>query len=137
MAEAIERSGARFLDRLFDAEEQAWSLAQSSPVEAFARLFAVKEACAKALGTGITARVRWHDFHPQLERLTAVLSGGARRRARRLSAGADVSCELTIFDVADAVAATVILHHVARAEYESPCPRLDVSGASIERRRRI
>jgi holo-[acyl-carrier protein] synthase len=56
--QAVARQGARFLDRIFTAQEQAYC--QARP-ERLAGRFAVKEAVAKALGTGIGA-MRWVDI---------------------------------------------------------------------------
>jgi phosphopantetheinyl transferase (holo-ACP synthase) len=53
----------------------------------FARRFAAKEACAKALGTGITSSVRWLDIEISSDALGApriALTGGALRRMKRL-----------------------------------------------------
>jgi holo-[acyl-carrier protein] synthase len=87
IAGAIERRGDRFLARLFTDAERAAGAKRPEPAAYFARRFAAKEACAKALGSGITKRVRWHDVEivngpkgePSLR-----LTGGALRRAHRL-----------------------------------------------------
>jgi holo-[acyl-carrier protein] synthase len=91
IAGAIDRQGQRLVDRLFLGNEQQYAMAKARPEGIFAVAFAVKEACAKALGTGITERVRWTDIEvldigPGSARV--VLGGGAARRLRRLSGSA-------------------------------------------------
>lgn len=58
VAQAVERQGQRFLDRIFTANEQAYCRGRA---ERLAGRFAVKEAVAKALGTGI-GDVRWVEI---------------------------------------------------------------------------
>ncbi len=61
-ASAMERSGQRFLDRLFLPSEQAYCSPQREPARCYAARFAVKEAVAKAFGTGIGADLGWRDI---------------------------------------------------------------------------
>jgi len=58
----IERHGARFLERIFTATERAKAERRMRKAETYARRFAAKEACAKALGTGLRAGVFWRDM---------------------------------------------------------------------------
>jgi holo-[acyl-carrier protein] synthase len=74
--ETIERHGRRFLDRVFTAQEQAECVGK--PASLAAR-FAAKEACAKALGTGIGA-VGWLEIE--------VVSGRQRRPELQLHGAA-------------------------------------------------
>lgn len=55
---ALERSGDGFLNRIFTAAERA----RGKDTAFLATRFAAKEAFFKALGTGLTGGVRWHDF---------------------------------------------------------------------------
>ena len=55
---ALERSGRRFAERIFTAEE----LTHADEPGFLATRFAAKEAFFKALGTGVSEGVRWHDF---------------------------------------------------------------------------
>ncbi len=59
---SIDRHGARFLDRIFTKHEQTYCLKHRDIAIHFAARFAAKEAVAKALGTGITQHVHWHDI---------------------------------------------------------------------------
>ena len=86
IAEALERHGARFLERLFVAGEVRHPLGSRRVAEHVAGLFAAKEAAMKALGTGMNgvafreiAVAREPGGPPRL-----VLSGRALARARAL-----------------------------------------------------
>ncbi len=71
---ALDRSGDRFLHRIFDGRE----LELQGDMGFLATRFAAKEAFFKALGTGVSDGVRWHDFVlPPAERLslTPIISG--------------------------------------------------------------
>jgi holo-[acyl-carrier protein] synthase len=62
IAKVIERHGDRFIDRIFTPHERARAERRRNRVETYAKRFAAKEACAKALGTGIRAGVWWRDM---------------------------------------------------------------------------
>ncbi len=49
---SLERTGARFLEKVFTPAERAYCESQNRPVESFAARFAAKEAVMKCLGTG-------------------------------------------------------------------------------------
>jgi holo-[acyl-carrier protein] synthase len=59
---ALARFGARFRDRVFTEIEQARAERHASPAAAYAKRYAAKEACAKALGTGFRRGVYWRDI---------------------------------------------------------------------------
>src|SRR5262245_64303147 len=58
----IGRHGERFLARIFTAAERAKAERRANRFETYAKRFAAKEACAKALGTGLRAGVFWRDM---------------------------------------------------------------------------
>ena len=58
----IERYGERFLQRVFTDTERAKSEARATRAASYAKRFAAKEACAKALGTGLRSGVFWRDM---------------------------------------------------------------------------
>ena len=62
---SIARFGDRFLERVFTSGEIAYCMRKKSFGESFAARFAAKEAGAKALGTGISQGVSWHEFEVQ------------------------------------------------------------------------
>ncbi len=83
IAKVIERHGDRFLDRVFTPIERAKADKRRNRVETYAKRFAAKEACAKALGTGLRAGVWWRDMgvvNLPGGRPTMELTGGAKRR---------------------------------------------------------
>jgi holo-[acyl-carrier protein] synthase len=59
---SIDRHGARFVERIFTEIEQATANRRGERVASFAKRFAAKEACAKALGCGIAEGVFWRDM---------------------------------------------------------------------------
>jgi holo-[acyl-carrier protein] synthase len=86
VAEMFARYGDRFLRRVFTDGEIAYCTRHRDPAPHLAARFAAKEAAMKALGTGHTDGVLWHDIEvvresgpPQL-----VLHGGAAEHARSL-----------------------------------------------------
>lgn len=80
--------GARFLKRLFTDVEQAKALRRSTAAPTLAKRFAAKEACAKALGTGMAAGVYWRDMgvvNLPSGQPTLQLTGGALKRLQALT----------------------------------------------------
>ena len=59
---SIERFGARFTGRIFTPAEIAYVERKANRFERYAARFAAKEAGMKAIGTGWSGGVRWHDF---------------------------------------------------------------------------
>lgn len=59
---SIEKYGDRFLERVFTPGEVAYCMRKKGFAESFAARFAAKEAGAKALGTGISRGVSWHEL---------------------------------------------------------------------------
>jgi holo-[acyl-carrier protein] synthase len=102
----IERHGARFIDRIFTEAEQAKAerraKAPRSLIATYAKRFAAKEACAKALGTGIREGVWWRDMgvvNLPGGRPTMRLTGGALARLETLlPPGHEARIDLTITD---------------------------------------
>ena len=79
----IERHGDRFLARIFTDVERAKAERRANRVETYAKRFAAKEACAKALGTGMRGGVWWRDMgvvNLPSGRPTMRLTGGALKR---------------------------------------------------------
>ena len=62
IAKVLERHGDRFIDRVFTPIERAKAEKRRNRAETYAKRFAAKEACAKALGTGLRAGVWWRDM---------------------------------------------------------------------------
>jgi holo-[acyl-carrier protein] synthase len=58
----LERFGDRFVERIFTPAEQARAERKPGRAATYAKRFAAKEACAKALGTGLRRGVFWRDM---------------------------------------------------------------------------
>ncbi|PZO78405.1 MAG: holo-ACP synthase [Mesorhizobium amorphae] len=84
----LERHGARFTERVFTPIEQRKSDARATRAASYAKRFAAKEACAKALGTGLAQGVFWRDMgvvNLPGGKPTMQLSGGAATRLATLT----------------------------------------------------
>jgi holo-[acyl-carrier protein] synthase len=80
---SLARFGERFTQRIFTEGEQAKSDRRATRAASYARRFAAKEACSKALGTGIRSGVFWRDMEVvnlPSGRPTMRLTGGAAAR---------------------------------------------------------
>jgi holo-[acyl-carrier protein] synthase len=62
MKQVLDRYGSRFTERCFTAIERQKSDGRAQRAQSYARRFAAKEACAKALGTGLSMGVFWRDL---------------------------------------------------------------------------
>ena len=84
----LARFGTRFTERVFTAGERARSERRAASAASYARRFAAKEACSKALGTGMSRGVFWRDM--EVVNLaggqpTLRLAGGALERLRAMT----------------------------------------------------
>jgi len=106
VAKVIERHGDRFLERIFTPEERAKAARRANNekmlVATYAKRFAAKEACSKALGTGIRLGVWWRDMgvvNLPGGRPTMRLTGGALARLNKLTPpGLEPRIDLSITD---------------------------------------
>ena len=79
----MARFGARFLDRVFTDAERIKSDRRRDRAASYARRWAAKEACAKALGTGLRMGVAWREMgvvNLDSGQPTMALTGGAAER---------------------------------------------------------
>jgi holo-[acyl-carrier protein] synthase len=85
----LERFGQRFVTRVFTEVEQAKSDRRANRAASYAKRFAAKEACAKALGTGVPrAGVHWRDMgvvNLPTGKPTLALTGGALQRLQEMT----------------------------------------------------
>lgn len=111
--ETLARFGDRFLDRVFTDAERARSDRRHGRAASYAKRFAAKEACAKALGTGLRQGVYWRDMgvvNLPSGRPTFRLTGGAAIRLEQLTPpGHEARIDLTITDDFPLAAAVVII----------------------------
>ncbi len=114
----LKRHGERFSKRVFTEIEQAKSDRRYNRAASYAKRFAAKEACAKALGTGLSKGVFWRDMgvvnlpsgKPTLE-----LTGGAAKILAQITPeGHEPDIHLTITDDFPLAQAIVIIY--ARAK---------------------
>src|SRR6187549_1516370 len=102
VASVIERHGDRFLARIFTEIERARAERKKNRVETYAKRFAAKEACSKALGTGMRGGVWWRDMgvvNLPGGRPTMQLTGGALARLEALTPeGMEARIDLSITD---------------------------------------
>ena len=117
--EVIARHGDRFLARVFTPTERARAERRVHQAETYAKRFAAKEACAKALGTGMRAGVFWRDMgvvNLPSGRPTLELTGGALARLKAMTPpGCEVRIDLSITDEGPLAQAFVVISAAPRA----------------------
>ncbi len=117
---SLERFGQRFVDRVFTEIEQRKSDGRMQRAASYAKRFAAKEACSKALGTGIRRGVHWRTMgvvNLPSGRPTMELTGAARTRLEQMTPpGMVAQVHLTITDDFP-LAQAIVLITAAPAEY--------------------
>ena len=102
IARSLERFGDRFTTRVFNDVEQAKSDRRKERAASYAKRFAAKEACAKALGPGMSDGVFWRDMGvvnlPGGKPTMHLTNGAAARLERMTPAGMRAVVHLTITD---------------------------------------
>jgi holo-[acyl-carrier protein] synthase len=109
----IDRHGDRFLLRIFTATERAKADRRATRIATYAKRFAAKEACAKALGTGFRGGVFWRDMgvvNLPSGRPTMILTGGALDRLNAITpAGHVARIDVTLTDEGPMAQALVMI----------------------------
>ena len=112
----LERFGARFVDRIFTDVEKSKSDRRANRAASYAKRFAAKEACSKALGTGFRKGVFWRDLgvvNMPSGKPTMRLTGGAARRLDDITPrGMTAQIDLTISDDDPTAQAIVLISAV-------------------------
>jgi holo-[acyl-carrier protein] synthase len=115
----LDRHGDRFLDRCFTPIERAKADRRARRVETYSKRFAAKEACSKALGTGLAEGVFWRDMgvvNLPGGRPTMKLTGGALKRLQAITPkGCEARIDITITDEGSTAQALVIISAVSVA----------------------
>ncbi len=115
----LERFGDRFTERCFTDLERQKSDRRRLRAASYAKRYAAKEACSKALGTGFRKGVFWRDLgvvNLPGGKPTMKLTGGALLRLREITPpGMDVQIDLTITDEPPIAQAMVIITAVPRS----------------------
>jgi holo-[acyl-carrier protein] synthase len=112
----IAAHGERFLSRIYTDIERAKSDRRANRAASYAKRFAAKEACAKALGTGLNHGVYWRDMgvvNMPGGKPTMALTGGALKRLEKMTpSGTRAQIDLTITDDFPLAQAIVIISAV-------------------------
>jgi len=112
----LERFGDRFVQRCFTPIEQRKSDRRTNRAASYAKRFAAKEACSKALGTGFRRGVFWRDLgvvNLRSGKPTMELTGGALNRLQEmLPPGMKAQIDLTITDDHPLAQAIVVITSV-------------------------
>jgi holo-[acyl-carrier protein] synthase len=113
IARTIDRFGDRFLSRVYTDTERQKSERRRNRIESYAKRYAAKEACSKALGTGFRKGVFWRDMgvvNLPGGRPTIALTGGAARRLAELTpAGFKARIDVTLTDEPPTAQAIVVI----------------------------
>ncbi|MSP21285.1 MAG: holo-ACP synthase [Alphaproteobacteria bacterium] len=113
---ALERYGERFVGRIFTDLERARSEATPNPAASYAKRFAAKEACSKALGTGFRCGVFWRDMGvvnlPSGQPTMKLTGAAAARLAEITPAGMQARIDITLTDETPMAQAVVIITSV-------------------------
>jgi holo-[acyl-carrier protein] synthase len=129
--ESLERFGDRFTRRCFTDIEREKSDRRAARAASYAKRFAAKEACAKALGTGLTRGVFWRDMgvvNLPSGKPTLHLSGGAAAQLARLTPqGCRAIVHLTLTDEFPLAQAQVIIEAIENAALTTETPILGAS----------
>ncbi len=108
----LERFGDRFVRRIYTVTEQKKSDRRANRAASYARRFAAKEACSKALGTGFRRGVYWRDLgvvNLPSGKPSIKLTGGALKRLEELTPeGMSAQIDLSITDD-DPLAQAIVL----------------------------
>ncbi len=117
LAASLERFGDRFTQRVFTDVERARSERKGDPAASYAKRFAAKEACAKALGTGIRHGVFWRDMGvvnlPSGQPTMALTGGALARLDALLPPGTTARIHLSLTDEPPYAQAFVVIEAVA------------------------
>ncbi|MDX1974302.1 MAG: holo-ACP synthase [Rickettsiales bacterium] len=117
--QSLKHYGKRFEERIFTAQEQSKAKSRKDKAATYAKRFAAKEACAKALGTGVGKSLAWCEM--EVTNLasgapTLTLHGKAKKLLQRLTP-ADHTAQilLTLSDEYPYAQAIVIIQAIPSA----------------------
>jgi len=115
----LERWGEKFITRIFTAEERAKAERRATRAETYAKRFAAKEACAKALGTGVPRRgVHWTHMGvvnlPSGKPTMALTEGAAKRLREILPPHTEAQIDVTLTDDYPLAQAIVVISAIPK-----------------------
>ncbi len=109
----LDKFGDRFIQRCFTEGEIRKAQQRAHPAATYAKRFAAKEACAKALGTGLSHGVFWKDMEVAnlpTGQPAMILTGGALARLRKITpSGMTASIYVTLTDEPPLAEAFVVI----------------------------
>lgn len=118
----LERFGDRFVQRCFTEIERAKSDRRANRADSYAKRYAAKEACSKALGTGFRRGVYWRDMGvinlPSGKPTLALTGGAAERLVEITPAGMKPVIDLSLTDERPMAQAIVIITAVPDSNSE-------------------
>ena len=122
ISRTLDRFGDRFIQRIFTETEQSRSERRANRAPSYARRFAAKEACSKALGTGFRQGVFWRDMgvsNLKSGKPTMVLTNGALARLERMTpSGMAAQIDVSLTDEPPWAQAFVIISAVPAVDQE-------------------
>jgi holo-[acyl-carrier protein] synthase len=122
--QTIERHGDRFINRIYTETERARAERKANRIDTYAKRFAAKEACAKALGTGFRKGVFFRDMgvvNLPSGKPTLRLTGGALARLHAITpAGYEAQIDLALTDEYPLAQAFVVISAEPRAPMVGP-----------------
>ena len=117
ITQTLERFGDRFIQRCFTEIEQAKSEKRRHRAASYAKRWAAKEACSKALGTGLRMGVAWREMGvvnlPSGQPTMHLTGGAASRLDRLIPPGMQARIHVTITDDDPYAQAFVVIEAVA------------------------
>jgi holo-[acyl-carrier protein] synthase len=120
----LARHGDRFIQRIFTPVEVAKAERRATRIDTYAKRFAAKEACSKALGTGFRNGVFFRDMgvvNLPSGRPTMKLTGGALKRLNEITPdGHDARIDISLTDEYPLAQAIVIISAVPQKAAEDP-----------------
>lgn len=122
--QTLARFGERFCSRVFVDSERMRCERRANRAACYAQRYAAKEACSKALGTGLRQGVFWRDMvvtSLPSGKPVLTLTGGARRRLDALvPEGMDAAIEVTLTDEYPMAHAVVVISAVPNGSGTTP-----------------
>ena len=116
----LERFGERFTNRVFTETERTRSDKRAARSASYAKRWAAKEACSKALGTGIKMGVAWKEMGvvnlPSGQPTLELVGGAAERLKKMVPEGHFPRIHLTITDDAPYAQAFVVIEALPAPE---------------------
>ncbi|MBD1147930.1 holo-ACP synthase [Pelagibacterales bacterium SAG-MED31] len=109
----LNRYGDRFIKKCFTNNEIIKSESRIKSVESYAKRYAAKEACAKALGTGLARGVFWKDievYNDKFGKPKIKLYKNALKFQKKLIKKLNISIEVSLTDETNYAIANVIIY---------------------------